>query len=1082
MTHVFGHKGSHGPAGMKIPSSTKTYGQPGYVASTPHHQKIGDFHKMSQKEITERFNKNQQKYFDNFKKKNPRPLTSEYGYGIPEHDGFKNKKDEIRYKNFQERKYYRSTYDIKSPEIQAKNEKALKDKLDLKRMENTGYFHRVNKTSDYFNSLAINAKQKYISPDMNWWERNLRANAIDAWYSTGNTLVGTMEGALGLTLDPVAYNIGSISANANDLWRAINGLPYSAKENNRIATSIQNHIIGSTMAYWESTGFGAMRLPKYPTPSVSASANYAFKNSQNIINNALKNKKKSAKNMTIDGEFKVIYENSVKNSIVKKEIQAEAITRWESENMSAIGVDVANAIANQIRVKSGIEARSLGAAATPKDLLPLGDPFFNPIDRVIEDLPEIITVSDLKNSFSTKKLQRVIRGTGLNNFIGELESSGKSTVTKKELVEYSQNNPWKINTKVLKKSVINPEYKEKYDTAVDTVSGSYNVIKHNLGNVIYQRFVGPDGLKTDVGTVQTSLDGEFKREYNNFHYNRVTEPIIFDKVSENYIQGIRENTLAGVSGAENWNNFDIGKFKIMDMIPTGDRGIAEKSLKRTIMLSLGYVPSDSVVPSGVKGEFDTYYKIPIVPGVTFNKKPIEEVVIQRKNWVEELFNNFEGRTGYVYEPNEFGEGFDAQLQDEALTSLVYNLEANDLPDWSSFINTLKADKGYITKDENIAYMLRLRDKIQGESKVPSFSEAVTKIQENNKLIKEIEQKSKKTSATEGGLYEYIDDRPVSVDYEVHGGATFTHSFSKGNWQEIQIHTNKLTGYPDYGDIHFPNPKTDKNLIGWTLGYERPVLTSGKYAGNRVLSIEEIQSSRPTTEFPTSTLWKTDKATSTPTLGERLKQTMEGGIQYGPPYYGSWTSPVKILETKGFGAEAQYKVISKKDFEAINRDWSTALETSPWISEAQLRKEMAKGDIGKSDWATKVLWQTIRYAYDMGMDFITLPTGKTMKHKKGGEGIEYTYGEVLPNISNKLGFPMKFEKMQDMGINVPKNFVPEEGGDTIHDFFMESYGDDKVNVIDLRDKEKIKEILSIPQPVASLAPSLNNQMKELFKFV
>ena len=106
----------------------------------------------------------------------------------------------------------------------------------------------------------------------------------------------------------------------------------------------------------------------------------------------------------------------------------------------------------------------------------------------------------------------------------------------------------------------------------------------------------------------------------------------------------------------------------------------------------------------------------------------------------------------------------------------------------------------------------------------------------------------------------------------------------------------------------------------------------------------------------------------------------------------------------------------------------------------------------------------------------------MKHKKGGEGIEYTYGEVLPNISKKLKFPMKFEKMQDMGINVPKNFVPEEGGDTIHDFFMESYGDDKVNVIDLRDKEKIKEILSIPQPVASLAPSLNNQMKELFKFV
>ena len=33
MTHVFGHKGSHGPAGMKIPSDTKKYGQPGYTGS-----------------------------------------------------------------------------------------------------------------------------------------------------------------------------------------------------------------------------------------------------------------------------------------------------------------------------------------------------------------------------------------------------------------------------------------------------------------------------------------------------------------------------------------------------------------------------------------------------------------------------------------------------------------------------------------------------------------------------------------------------------------------------------------------------------------------------------------------------------------------------------------------------------------------------------------------------------------------------------------------------------------------------------------------------------------------------------------
>ena len=62
----------------------------------------------------------------------------------------------------------------------------------------------------------------YIQPNASWWERTLKSNAIDAWYSTGNIAVGTMEGALGLTLDPAASFVASTVENGNDLWRAIN--------------------------------------------------------------------------------------------------------------------------------------------------------------------------------------------------------------------------------------------------------------------------------------------------------------------------------------------------------------------------------------------------------------------------------------------------------------------------------------------------------------------------------------------------------------------------------------------------------------------------------------------------------------------------------------------------------------------------------------------------------------------------------------------------------------------------------------------------------------------------------------------
>jgi hypothetical protein len=203
----------------------------------------------------------------------------------------------------------------------------------------------------------------------------------------------------------------------------------------------------------------------------------------------------------------------------------------------------------------------------------------------------------------------------------------------------------------------------------------------------------------------------------------------------------------------------------------------------------------------------------------------------------------------------------------------------------------------------------------------------------------------------------------------------------------------------------------------------------------------------------------------------------GGPQFGSPHYGSFTSPVKVLETKEVRGKPMYKVVSKRDFEAADKDWAQVDDLAKWIDGKQLRKEFGKGGIGQADWARKILWSNIRYAYDNNMDFITIPTGNTMNFKKKDQpGIGELYGTVIPNIVKKLGFKVYEVPMEDMGITIPKDF-PAKSSEYKSKFYMENYGDDKVNVIDLRDKEKVFEILNVPQPVASL----EQQTEQLFKY-
>ena len=448
---VIGQSGTTpGPAGMGSPPP-KT-----------HKQKVKDFFSMTPKERADRFNKNQKKYKKSFESRNP--TTDEFGF--PKNQNYSrygaslDNIDDNRtreQKSIDDRKLYRQ---YQSPQTVFKNKLSEHNANEKERLSGLGYFARVKNVNNYFNNKAINAKKMYIQPNASWWERTLKSNAIDAWYSTGNIAVGTMEGALGLTLDPAASFVASTVANGNDLWRAINGLPFSPEIHNQIATDMQEHIIGATMAYWESTGYGAMRTTTGKIPSMSATANFVSKkipfewnNATKVVNNMMKQKKNKASDMIIDGDFKIVTEAAIKNPQVKKEIKTLAIQSWEQSNMANLGSIQANAIANQMRVKEGImpvQAQSLSAAATPKELITDSlnlkkEPFYNPIKMQLDSLPVNdagqVKVKDIETVMSVKKMQRPMILSKFNDYVATLKENNVTNVDKTTVQKYINDNP-----------------------------------------------------------------------------------------------------------------------------------------------------------------------------------------------------------------------------------------------------------------------------------------------------------------------------------------------------------------------------------------------------------------------------------------------------------------------------------------------------------------------------------------------------------------------------------------------------------------------------------------------------------------
>jgi len=1053
---IIGQSGTTpGPAGMGSPPP-KT-----------HKEKVKDFFSMTPKERADRFNKNQKKYKKSFESRNP--TTDEFGFPKNQNysrygaslDNIDDNRTEEQ-KSIDDRRLYRQ---YKSPQTVFKNKLSEHNANEKERLSGLGYFSRVKNVNNYFNNKAINAKKMYIQPNASWWERTLKSNAIDAWYSTGNIAVGTMEGALGLTLDPAASFIASTVANGNDLWRAINGLPFSPEIHNQIATDMQEHIIGATMAYWESTGYGAMRTATGKIPSMSATANFVSKkipfewnNATKVVNNMMKQKKNKASNMIIDGDFKIVTEAAIKNPQVKKEIKTLAIQSWEQSNMANLGSIQANAIANQMRVKEGImpvQAQSLSAAATPKELITDSlnlkkEPFYNPIKMQLDSLPVNdagqVKVKDIETVMSVKKMQRPMILSKFNDYLATLKENNVTNVDKTTVQKYINDNPITATIDVGMRDV--PiELMEELSAAKQNILADYYELETHTNYVINNSLYTLKDL--------TAADVPGHNIVSHPLMMSLTEWDIMRRASGNrMIQDLTENYLKFVTGegtmfnegytateADLLKEFTDGQVLWKFAIPSNKKAKTQGNLpieinrrmyfeafKDKIMYALSHIKNRDLnaIPS------DSFFQGRMNPNYYAKIEKEQSYTEIGKAWVSQLLDNFNNRKHFNKDRNDINDGFvdeppringelisvdmlvNSQYRGLALEEIIQHMTLSDLPGWNSYITELMTGADTYGTTPNWQATIR------------NLNRNSTTLFEVNERVDTARQDSTLRQVLEGDKRPYVVTNPDPGNYETRGAVTYnSHPYSK--YMEVKLTYNNLSGYPDFGDAHF---KDTKNLASWSLVTARRINKGPLNPdGDKAYFIEEMQPSKPDTVVDEGT------ATGGRFEGNTFVPTTDGipsasAIQ-GTPFYGTMT---------------------------------------------KMQKD--------ADWYKKKLWADIRTAYDMGFDYIVIPTTKSIQQKTGSKGVY----DTLPNVANKFGFDViKNADMRDYGFGAPDRVIEQRlreaediqrGAEQVGDdfgpygkdeidfeFLIEKYGDHKFHIIDIRNKEKVFEILNKPQPVA-----------------
>ena len=1112
-----GQSGStQGPAGMgsapnsnnKPKTDTRPTGMPSFLSSSKPKK---SFSQMTSQERTDRFNKNQDKYKQDFKQKIDPIRKPE----IP--DGSRPKTSEQQ--SIDDRKLYRQYQD---PKVIKATEKAKYTQLEEERRGELGYFPRVGNVNTYFTELAKNAKKTYIQPDASWWEKTLKINAINAWYSTGATALGAMEGALGLTLDPVADFVATTVANGNDIWRAANGLPFDAKIKNDVATEVQEHVVGSLMAYWESTGFGAMRTVTGKVPTMFQTANFIkakvpfeFKNSIKVFN-AMKQKKAkainpfNAKNKVVQADFKMVSEAAVKNPEVKKEIKQLAIQSWEQASVKKYGPIMANNIANHLRQVNKImpvQAQSLSAAATPKtDIYKLGEPFYNPIVQQVNSLPVNeagqIQVKNLTESLSTKKFERPMVISNFNTFLSNLKESNVTMINKKTVDNYLKDNPIELTIDIGTSNVPTQLVEEK-KFIENSMIGNIGMLQ-NISTKVSESLP----VELTVADIPANMVIEFPSGSSNIGYlntaHAATGNRLFEEIANTQLQQMKELNYFNPNMLD---DFYEGKINLLDAVPydgfnvnippstteldsqlfeidISNNNVAQ-GFKDKIMYSIGYAPHyDTNINYQILNDFSSNGKIrtayiPI-------KKSAEANAIGEQ-WVSQLLTNFNNRDHFNADTGEYqssvpefmlsvpntksltldvklpnygtlqnlkelanpknilnqdalmdltsnnrlvGEYYkeansNALVNDDYyanqrilqsfLYQLVERLELRDLPGWAPYINKLTQppDFSKMAPQERRLYVAQTTT---GMTTIGNWQYHLNNLKNKyvnfNNVNKKIEvaEKEKIVDTKRPYITTPVDPK----GYEFANNVLTFDKHPHGKYMEVKLTSNDLSGYPEFGDEHFRNTK---NLLGWSIVTDRRVNISPiNPKGERAYVIEEIQPTRPDA-----------------TMSSNKENAIEGTFLFG---------------------------------------------------------SMTKKGLGKPDWYKKKLWADIRVAYDNGFDYLIIPTTKSIKSKTGSGG----FYDELPNVAKKFGFDtIKNVDMVDYGFEAPPSVIEQRlrekedtqtsadevledgpyGRDEInYEFLNENYGDHRFHIIDIRDRNKVFDILNKPQPVASLVDQTN----------
>ena len=757
----------------------------------------------------------------------------------------------------------------------------------------------------------------------------------------------------------------------------------------------------------------------------------------------MKQKKNKASNMIIDGDFKIVTEAAIKNPQVKKEIKTLAIQSWEQSNMANLGSIQANAIANQIRVKEGImpvQAQSLSAAATPKELITDSlnlkkEPFYNPIKMQLDSLPVNdagqVKVKDIETVMSVKKMQRPMILSKFNDYVATLKENNVTNVDKTTVQKYINDNPITATIDIGMRDV--PiELMEELSASKDNLLANYYELANHANDVASNSvYANRDLTVVDVPS-----------------HNLVSHPLMMSMTEWDIMRRASGNgMIADIT--ENYLKFMTGEGR---MFNEGYTATEADLLKE---FTDGEVLFRFAVPNGVKTKtagklpieinkrmYLDAYKEKIMYALAHVKDPRTNFYVSvnkpqsynmlGETWVNKLLENFNNRKHFDPDRNDINNGFvndpptiDGKLitaemlvnpenRGIALDVIVQNMTLGDIPGWNTYVTQL----------------------MQSEGSGPNWQTTIDNLNKNSTTLFEVNEKvdaarqdSTLRQVLEGDKRPYVVTNPDPGGYESRGAVTYdSHPYSK--YMEVKLTYNNLSGYPEFGDSHF---RDTKNLASWSLVTARRINKGPLNPdGDKAYFIEEMQPSKPDT-----VVGNQGSATGGRFEDGVFVQTVDG-LPFSPP--------ATIQGTPFYGTMTKMQ----KD----------------------------------ADWYKKKLWADIRTAYDMGFDYIVIPTTKSIQKKTGSKGVY----DTLPNVASKFGFDVtKNADMRDYGFGAPDrvieqrlreaediqrsaeqvgdDFGPYGKDDIDFEFLFEKYGDTKFHIIDIRNKEKVFEILNKPQPVA-----------------